>query len=809
MQKINPEIFFDWGKQKTQSNGKTDAIKKKRKDILRFRSWQNDVDQIRRLEQLVEDICHLDPKEGEKAKQDLANGAIIDKLSKEAFSAGTKGNETDFPAKLLDRAQNAGATEKEIEHLKEQFQKGIAKKNEFINQRPVKFVPPPFKANDPLPYRLNNLNPSRSWKIMVDETGNIFDQTIFDAGISKKDKGKFVAVAIPEDNDLPRIDYFHATDSYTAAIAETLHTLLHAKKPCGIIGVTLDSMLNLPMNYWYNGLERLFDLILRQLPMDDQPVRLDFMIEGRGIATDQMVQRAADACLYRFAKAYPQKAAKITVRARTFAKKTTKNKDFLSYNGYVDSLACAWNGKRHELKKILRDYRLPNICLLEGEVQNLYEVMDNAEQGIPMPASVWDSLIVSPDAQNADSIISAILDRLGKQVQKDMKLWKVYLNTTLTHLNSKAIDIRLLGRQISWLKDHIPNKVVLPPRLKLTWLTAELAYKNHTGATEMKYEQEFLELIEKLYQEDAPLTCWAVLNFAVQKTNAYKFKEARDLLEKYNRFSALLSPEPPFTKFLHSLIDKFSGSKSQKDDPFTAAAIPGLRYYGQLLSSCGQHEAFLGDNLKAIIYFQEAIRCFEQLSENREDEISHTMAYYATSQMDLDPDSATTRAILEQYLRFPLEKAAVHYAISDSNEEKYHHHILLRYLVQQNSDSAAVKKYLEQAPAWKTGKGHPWELIEFYRGMLFSDPRKRMEHWKQAHNLSQGFDATLHIIDAVILGSILTEDPSVRSEYEKLVERCAQEVPALGERITILREQSKNPLPPLELAEKILPFNFR
>ena len=84
-----------------------------------------------------------------------------------------------------------------------------------------------------------------------------------------------------------------------------------------------------------------------------------------------------------------------------------------------------------------------------------------------------------------------------------------------------------------------------------------------------------------------------------------------------------------------------------------------------------------------------------------------------------------------------------------------------------------------------------------------------MEHWKQAHNLSQGFDATLHIIDAVILGSILTEDPSVRSEYEKLVERCAQEVPALGERITILREQSKNPLPPLELAEKILPFNFR
>ncbi|MBR4663061.1 MAG: hypothetical protein IKO93_04225, partial [Lentisphaeria bacterium] len=98
---------------------------------------------------------------------------------------------------------------------------------------------------------------------------------------------------------------------------------------------------------------------------------------------------------------------------------------------------------------------------------------------------------------------------------------------------------------------------------------------------------------------------------------------------------------------------------------------------------------------------------------------------------------------------------------------------------------------------------------EFYRGVLSTDPAARMEHWKQAHQLSQGFDATLHVIDAVILGSILNEDPSVLKEYDELVTRCAREIPALGERINILRKQSENHLPPLKLAELILPFNFR
>ena len=803
--KIDPNDFFIRNQPEEVANQQKTS--KMLGQILKYRSWVHDADKMRELELLVEDIGKLDAAAGAEAAELLKAGKILADLFGKAFLTGKNGRP--FPEKLIDSAKKANATQFELEKLKSQFQKGQDKRSEFQNgnDKPVRFVPPRFSSNDPLPYLLSKLKPSRYWRIMVDETGEVFDRQIFEQGVNKRRKGKFVAVAIPEENDLPRITSFHATDSGTAAIAELMFNLLQAKTPCGIIGVTLDSMLNLPMNYWYNGLERLIDLILRQLPLDNAPVKLDFMIEERGSVTDLMVQRAADSCLYRFAKAYPEKAGLLEVTARVYSKKKTSDQDFMAYNGYVDSFACAWNGGRHELTSILKKYRLLHTCLLEGDVQNLYEVMDNAAQGIPVPGTVWNDLIVSPDAGNADSVISSVLAQLGSQVCKDLELWKNYLNTALAHLNSKAIHLPLLSRQISWLKKYSPGNAELPPLLQLTWLTAELALNNHTGVSAMEYEKELLKLITRLYEEDAPLTCWAILNLAVMKTNAYEFEAARKLIRDYNQFSSLLSPEPPFTKFLHSLVDLLPGSKSGSDVQF--AAVTGLRYYGQLLSTCGQHEAFLGDNRKAVVYFQEAIKCFEKLSENRESDISHTMAYYATAQMDIEPKGDLTRELLEQYLKLPLLKAVEHYAVSVLPEEKYHHHILLRYLVQLDPDSPAVKRYLELAEVWKNNQGHPWEMIEFYRGVLSADPVERMKHWETAHSLCQGYDATLHVIDAVIMGSILTEDDSIHPEYEAMVDLCAQELPALKDRIRILREQPEKRLPPLELAAQILPFNFR
>ena len=100
-------------------------------------------------------------------------------------------------------------------------------------------------------------------------------------------------------------------------------------------------------------------------------------------------------------------------------------------------------------------------------------------------------------------------------------------------------------------------------------------------------------------------------------------------------------------------------------------------------------------------------------------------------------------------------------------------------------------------------------MIEFYRALLADSADERIQHLRKAHKLSQGYDATLHVIDAVILGSLLVDDNSVIDEYIQLVDTCEKELPALGNRVNILREQPKVKRPALVLAKMVLPFNFR
>ena len=70
-------------------------------------------------------------------------------------------------------------------------------------------------------------------------------------------------------------------------------------------------------------------------------------------------------------------------------------------------------------------------------------------------------------------------------------------------------------------------------------------------------------------------------------------------------------------------------------------------------------------------------------------------------------------------------------------------------------------------------------------------------------------EGTMHVIAAVILGSLLLLQPEREKRYSELVEQCAVEIPALGGRINILREHVSRKYTPLELAALILPFNFR
>lgn len=68
-----------------------------------------------------------------------------------------------------------------------------------------------------------------------------------------------------------------------------------------------------------------------------------------------------------------------------------------------------------------------------------------------------------------------ILERLGQASQGDIKLWQRYLDHTLGDLESKAINLKILGRQVEWLERWSPSDRRLPPPLRLLWLTAKLA----------------------------------------------------------------------------------------------------------------------------------------------------------------------------------------------------------------------------------------------------------------------------------------------------------------------------------------------
>jgi hypothetical protein len=66
------------------------------------------------------------------------------------------------------------------------------------------------------------------------------------------------------------------------------------------------------------------------------------------------------------------------------------------------------------------------------------------------------------------------------------------------------------------------------------------------------------------------------------------------------------------------------------------------------------------------------------------------------------------------------------------------------------------------------------------------------------------------VIASVIGAALLASGGISADEYLDKVEEVAAKLPSVGEdRLTALRAQVNAPIPALELAKKILPFNFR
>lgn len=165
---------------------------------------------------------------------------------------------------------------------------------------------------------------------------------------------------------------------------------------------------------------------------------------------------------------------------------------------------------------------------------------------------------------------------------------------------------------------------------------------------------------------------------------------------------------------------------------------------------------------------------------------------------------------MEEYLGGELETTAQKLAVSSDPGSKYCHAIMLRYFMELGKTHPAVKAYLALKNKWKLQEGHPWEMIAFYRALLLEDEQEKVELLKKAAYMALAGGPTLHIIACVILGSLFYYNPNARETLEKLISMTLREIPDLSEaRAAALTTQLSAPLPPLEFAKAVLPFNFR
>lgn len=632
------------------------------------------------------------------------------------------------------------------------------------------------------PNSILNLKPARRWTIVSDETGSVFDNSAFD---SKKDSGYYVFVLIPDYANLPELQLgWHAVNKPLKSLVSVGEDL--AKSGCGIIGMPVKGLHPTNRHLWFACIETLLDIVLRILPVDGK-TEIVLNVEQRGSADSRnagLLAKTADDAMYHLSLVNPEKAKSICLSAK-FISKTG-----CLFNGYADLVAFS-RGCGKDTRQVLGKFGWEGPCLISDSpdvVHAFRRCLDLVHQGGVLPVADWNVLVQNRDAQVAGSLIGALLRTFGEEARKDVARWRQYLDYVMAHLDSKSIRMSVLGPQIAWLKEYEPDAAQLPPRLRLLWLTAQLAESNHLGGTKFGsevHEREFIDLCERLKDEDAPLTCFAALHLAVEKTDSYEFDVARNILKPWER---------------------------------ERIAVPGLRYHAQVLSSLGQHAAFLGDNTKALEYFRRAMDEFKQLSADWQRDFDQTCAYAVIAAMDAGTSEMNDLMAtyfyggtysIETMIDMSQQLSAVG---EDEPDSKYAHAILLRYIATLPPDNPVRRAYVSNSAKWQWSEdGHPWELIAFYRALLLpQDDPVRCEWLRRGYNICANGGPTLRAIAAVLLGVLLYEGEVPRDEYMAKVKEVINFLPNLGEaRASALLAHADKPFLPLALAKIVLPFNFR
>jgi len=772
-------------------------------DIRKFASWDGP-DGAKGVQAAMNLFASQYPGNTIEAEQAMAKGLFEKDLYKKAYQLGF-GKQSEEKLKQLRNSFGADTNDINYSRMKNQYLAGLNSRKRTDEQKKLKkkgaalsnvhprsanpaatdlpkaplsarpsasqSIPGNLHAND-----LRCLKPENHWQLIIDETGTTFDETAI--GASQQKLGRFVGIIVPASRKvLPNLSpFWHAVDKSIDEIDRVMQSMLDA--PVGVLGIDVRFVLVTPGERWMDGVALLIDWVLRLLPVDGK-TRIEVMIEQRGLfQAGQSWEVVRRDCLRRHAFAYPQRALQIDIDINVIEKKGTP------LNGYADAVAFTWAKTTDSSKERLKRSGLDGTCLLSSGVgidaRSMLNAWDAFAQGVYLPPSLWWDIIGTTDALNPASLISAFLSLVGNELQTKQESWGALLAEVKKRMAIGPVDLRRLAIGIGWLQRYKPHDCDILPAMHLVWITVQLADANHLGKTMEKWQSE-LEIIEKqLFDEAAPLVCHAHLHRAVAATNRYEFETAGRILDNWTKL-------PP--------------------------AVPGLQHWAQVQSSLGQHAAFLGENARAIGFFREALNAFSRLSDPkaRVSNQLQTGCYLAIAMMDhAESDNCAVRLAVE-YVTGTLPEATARLAISANPADRYAHHLLVRWLAHR-CDEEVLMEYLKTRTQWHADDGHPWPLIQLYRGILLYPSHPEVARELALNAVQKTFTTdhgpTVRLIGAscrVVAAGWGKPWPDAEEELNQL----AAILPLASARIEKLKSAIQNPIAPLSLISEVLPFNFR
>ena len=752
-------------------------------DLFKYTAWGNTADnrmQCERIEQQLQKRALCTPSLTKEMAKKRKKGEKARVLAEELQQRWNKDGDTaEFGAWFDAIKSSEGKWVSDYLDLKlkkaQTYKQRLAERSKAAAGSYTSQLPPVALTDGHHPNSLRHLPPAAQWDILIDETGQYFDQKADDLAYTSNDLGRIVALAIPQGVKLPPLKSgFHATNETGQAVDNAVASLIAAR--VGLFGFTANDAGSQGI-HWINHVRQVVRWVLMQLPLcpDCQSV-IHCYIENRGQYTPGIKLDALEEIIS--SELYdldPERFARLTLRLNLIGKEGHL------YNGYVDAVAFTWGSPASISRDRLKKSALQGHCLLhpdQAAMERLYLAL--TRQAV-LSASDWYALCGALDEENEDGLIHHHLRELGKRTQKAPQQWRHYLDTVQTSLRLKQYRLNTLAHALQWLDDWRPEGESFSGPLQLEFAAARLALANHRGRIEPELVSRCIDLARELRDEMAPQCCETLLRVATLSTNYFDFDLLRDELEH-------LRQQP--------------------------VATVGKLNHAKLYSALGQLRAFKGDLVGALAEFDQALASFATLSDpaQAQREARQTSVYRLIVLMDGTLGDAELNSELTRHFRNVTGKAdlpaAARSLAASGYEQRFDQHLLLRACITRPAlMQATIADYLATRDKWERDiDDHPWPLINTYRAWLLVNSGKAplaTDFINQAISACTADDAGLTLRWMGLVLHHLAERLKLRG-----VNPSGVSLSALVQHLPNVPQAGLTLADPLPLLCATLPFNF-